>query len=61
MELERYMDDQEIRTLDLEDMPLLEGLLENKDYLGNIAFKIDLRGKPLYLILHFKNDSPFTG
>ena len=61
MELERFMDEEEIRTLDLEDMPLLERLLKNKDYLGNIAFKIDRGGKPLYLILHFKNDSPFTG
>lgn len=61
MELDRYMDDEDIRALVLDEMPLLEGLLKNKDYLGNIGFKIGKGSKPLYLILHFKNDSPFTG
>lgn len=61
LELNCYMDDDSIKTLKLEDMPLLGNLLKNKDYLGNIAFKLEKDDKPFYLILHFKNDSPFTG
>ena len=62
-ELKQQLGNEEIKSININTMPVLHRFMKGEEYLGNIAIRIPQENtdNPMYLILHFNHDSPFTG
>jgi len=48
-------------ALDTSPLSVLQPYLSSKNYIGNVVVKLHQLQYPIYFILHFTKDSPFTG